>query len=355
MTASQHNVEGLQETATAGAKSLRDQTAALITGCWSTQVIHVAVKLGLIDRLANQPADAAALATALGTQPRATFRLLRALTTLGLCRQSADGAFELTEAGQFLRTGAPQSLRNLAQHWGGRTWSALAHLEDSIKTGAAWQHSGREGFFSMADNPEQAAIFNRTMVSQTVQVAREIVDAYDFSRFKTVADIGGGYGALLAALLKRYPRIQGWSGDLAYMEPDALAYLQQEGVADRGRFVPTDFFKSVQSGADAYLLKYIIHDWDDEDSIALLRNVRAALGPNGVVLIIERIVPEQVAPKPDDVVVIRGDIQMLVAAGGLERTEAEYRNLLEQSGLRLVRTVPTSAQFSLIEAVAAGV
>jgi hypothetical protein len=312
------------------------------------------VRLGIPDRLTNKAATAADIAAAIGTQPRATFRLLRALVTLGLCRQTADDRFELTEAGQHLRSDVPDSLQHLAQHWGGRMWAALARLEETVKTGAKWDQGGKEGFFAMAHQPEQAAVFNRTMVNQTLLVARDIVAAYDFSRFRTVADVGGGYGALLAELLKAYPQLQGFSADLGYMEPDAKAYLAQAGVADRARFVPTDFFQSIETGADAYLLKYIIHDWEDQDSIAILRNTRIAAGRDGVVLIVERIVPERVAPTPDDAAVVRVDIQMMVAAGGLERTEAEYRYLLEQAGLKFVRAIPTASKFSLIEAVPAG-
>ncbi len=317
-------------------------------------MIHAAVSLGVPDRLASGVTTSAELAQQLQTHPRATFRLLRAMASLGLCAHTGSDRFELTETGHYLRTDVPESLAILARHWGSRTWPALLHLEDSVKSGAPWSLGGREGFFSMAQRPRDAEILNRSMAEQTLMVARQIVDAYDFSRFRSVIDLGGGYGALLSVLLKAYPQLQGASADLGYMESDANSFLQTAGVADRARFIPTDFFASVAAGADAYLLKFIIHDWNDSDSIEILRNTRAAAGTHGTVLIIEQITPEKVELNTQHATVIRGDIHMMVATGGMERTASEYRDLLAQAGLDLVRVVPSTSQFSLIEARAAG-
>lgn len=274
----------------------RAAAADLITRCWSTQVIHAAVSLKVPDRLAQGVTSSAALARDLSSDPGATFRLLRAMATLGLCVHSGEDRFELTQTGQYLRADVPESLVTLALHWGTRTWPALAHLEQSVLSGKPWPLGGREGFFSMAQRPKDAEVLNRSMASQTLLVAQAIVDAYDFSRFCTAIDLGDGYGALLSVLLKRYPDLQGGSADLAYMESDATAFLQREGVSGRARFIPTDFFKSVEAGA------------------------------------------------------VRADIQMMVSTGGMERTATEYRELLAQAGLNLVRIVPSTAQFSLIEA-----
>lgn len=336
------------------AAAITAATAALITGCWSTQVIHAAVRLGIADRLGAGPTSSEAVAQAAGTHPGATFRLLRALSALGLCNDLGGSRFELTEAGRLLRTDSPQSLAGLARHWGSRTWSTFAHLEETVRTGAAWPGGGREGFTSIAGRPEDAAILNRSMVEQTLQVAGAIVEAYDFSRFRDVIDLGGGYGALLSVVLKAFPHLKGASADLAYMEPEATAFLRRSGLADRARFIPTDFFASVPAGADAYLLKYIIHDWSDADAAQILRNARAAAGDRAVVLVIERMLPERVTRAPEHTGVVRGDIQMMVVTGGLERTEAEYRRLLDAAGLRLERVVPTASPFSILEARAAG-
>ncbi len=328
----------------------RAAAASLITACWSTQVIHVAVTLGIPDRLAAGLCSSTELARVAGAQPRPMYRLLRALAALGLCAHVGEDRFELTEAGNFLRTDVPDSLAILALHWGGRTWPALGHLEESVKSGSAWALGGREGFFSMAQRPHDAAVLNRSMAAQTLLVARAIVDAYDFSGIGSVIDVGGGYGALLAALLQSYPQMQGGSADLGYMEADARAFLRDAGVGERSRFVPTDFFKAVEPGADCYLLKLIIHDWNDPDAVEILRNTRAAAGAGAVVLIIEQIAPERVEATSAHATVIRGDIHMMVATGGMERTASEYRHLLSQAGLELTRITPTASQFSLIEA-----
>jgi len=330
-------------------------TAALITGCWSTQVIYAAVRLGIPERLGAGPASSAAIAEAAGTHPRATLRLLRALASLGLCSDLGGGRFELTEAGRLLRSGTPDSLVALARHWGSRTWPALAHLEDTVRTGAAWPHGGREGFTSMAHRPEEAAVLNRSMVEQTLQVADAIVEAYDFSHFRKVIDLGGGYGALLSVVLRAYPQLEGASADLAYMEPEAGVFLRDRGLAGRATFLAVDFFESVPPGADAYLLKYIIHDWGDGDAVEILRNARIAAGGRGVVLLIERLLPERIGSEPPDrapkeAAVVCGDINMMVATGGLERTEGEYRALLEAAGLSLARVIPTSCAFHVLEA-----
>jgi hypothetical protein len=328
----------------------RATTASLITACWSTQVIHVAVRFGVPDQLARNVSSATEIASVVGAEPRAMFRLLRALTNLGLCRHLGDERFELTTPGQYLRSDVPDSLAVVARHWGGRTWSALGHLEGTLKTGRAWAHSGREGFFAMADKPDDAAVLNRSMAVQTSAVARAIVAAHDFSKYRYAIDLGGGYGALVSVLLQRYPQLHGASADLAYMESDAIAFLRQAGVAERAKFIATDFFQSVPAGADCYLLKFIVHDWDDEDALVILRNTAFAAGDKGTVLIIEQIMPERVAADPQHTTVVRGDIQMMVATGGMERTASEYRALLAAAGLKLNRIIPTASQFSIIEA-----
>jgi hypothetical protein len=188
------------------------------------------------------------------------------------------------------------------------------------------------------------------MASQTLLVAQAIVEAYDFSACRRAIDLGGGYGALLSVLLKAYPHLQGASADLAYMESDARTFLREAGVGERASFIPTDFFKSVEAGADCYLLKFIIHDWADADALEILRNTRAAAGAQGRLLIIEQIAPARVTANPQHAAVIRGDIHMMASTGGLERTSDEYESLLNRAGLALTRVVPTSSSFSILEA-----
>jgi hypothetical protein len=332
-----------------GSHEVRAATASLITGCWSAQVIHAAVALGIADRFGPGATSSAEIARAAGTHPRATFRLLRAMASLGLCNDLGEDRFDLTQAGRFLRSDSPDSLAALARHWGTRTWAALAHLKETVQTGAHWANGGRAGFLSMAHRPQEAGILNRSMVEQTLQMAGAIAEAYDFSAAHRVLDVGGGYGALLAVLLKRFPHLEGATVDLAYMEPEATSFLTSSGLAERARFLPADFFESVPPGADCYLLKYIIHDWDDEDCIQILRNVRTAAGC-APVLIIERIVPQRIGQTPAETTVICGDINMMVATGGVERTENEYRQLLQSAGFELARLIATRSPFSILEA-----
>jgi hypothetical protein len=329
------------------------RVTALITGCWASRAVQAAVTLGIADELGKGPASAAAVASALALHPRSTFRLLRALAGLGLVEHREGDVFALTDAGALLTSDAPGSLNIFARHWGRRTWTALTQLEDTLRTGAPFKDSGRDSFLSMKDRPEEAHVFNTSMVNLTLQTAPAVVAAYDFSAARTVADLGGGYGALLAAVLKANPHLTGVSADLAYMEPDALIYLAGEGVGARARYVHADFFASVPGGFDVYLLKSIVHDWEDAESIAILRNVAAAAGPDAKIVLVERLAPVRAVAGARDEVVLRGDIQMLVSTGGVERTEAEFDALFAASGLRRTRTLPTASPFSLLEAVAA--
>jgi hypothetical protein len=197
------------------------------------------------------------------------------------------------------------------------------------------------------------AMFHQSMTDQTGPVAAAMLEVYDFGRLRTLMDVGGSYGALLAAILKAHPRLTGQVFDLPDLAAASGAYLKGAGVADRAGFAGGSFFDAVPAGADAYMLKMIIHDWDDDHALPILSNCARAAGRDGLVLVMERIAPERVGEDPADNITIRGDIIMLTAAGGLERTEAEYRTLLGKAGLRIRRIVPTASGFAIIEAQAA--
>ena len=338
-----------QQTATE--KSDRDRIVDMLTGCWRTRVIYDAVRLGIADKLSASALGSEAVAEACGTDADATYRLLRALSVLGLCKQRETDLFELTKAGQCLRSDVPDSIQGVAKHWGGRLWESFGQLGTTLETGKPTMATAPEDFVKFQSDPKEAEIFNRAMAEQSFKVGKAMAEAYDFSRFKTLLDVGGGYGAVLAALLKAYPKARGAVAEIASVEEGARAYLAGAGVDDRADFIGCDFFKSVPP-ADCMILKFIIHDWNDENSRTILANCRGALAPGGVVLLIERIVPDTVSATPADEGIICGDLIMMTV-GGKERTEAEYRALLAQSGLKLTSVVPTGTAFSVIEAKAA--
>jgi DNA-binding IclR family transcriptional regulator len=325
----------------------RARVMALIMSAWPTQVIHVAVRLKLADRLAAGASTSAELAEATGSDPRALRRLLRALAGLGLCRQTEFDHFELTPAGALLAAEAEGSVRGLALHWGDRLWGALGQLDQSVNTGKAWSISGVSGFEHMASDPGQMAMFHQSMTDQTRASAGAILEAVDFSRFGRIMDVGGSYGALLAEVLKAHPHLTGEVFDLATLAEASAAYLEREGVSDRGRFVGGSFFESVPAGADAYMLKMIIHDWDDAEAVRILSNCAVAAGADAQVLVLERIAPELASP--DDADAFRADMLMLTAAGGLERTLSEYEALYAKSGLQLESVTRTASSFSVMQ------
>jgi hypothetical protein len=234
----------------------------------------------------------------------------------------------------------------MGEEWHWRVWGDMLY---SVETGKpAWGHiHSMEVFDYFAKNPRQAEIFNNAMTDMSVGIAPAVVEAYDFSGIDTLTDIAGGHGYLLAQILKANPRMNGILFDVAPVIAGAGAFFEKEGTASRVEKVSGDFFASVPKGADAYIMKHIIHDWDDERATKILRNINAAMKENGKVLIVEVVVPEGNEPHQSKLV----DLEMLVSPGGVERTANEYRELLAQAGLRLTRIIQTKSPFSIIEGV----
>jgi hypothetical protein len=322
----------------------------LAFGAMMTQALSVAAKLGIADLLAAKPRTINELAAETNTHERSLYRLLRSLASVGIFEETEPQVFALTPLSEPLRSDAPGSVRNgmifMGEEWHWRVWG---HMLYSVQTGKpAWGHvHGAEVFDYFAANPEQAEIFNRAMTDMSVGTAPTVVEAYDFSGVGTLADIAGGHGFLLSQVLKAHPQMQGILFDVEPVIAGAQALLEKEGVAERVEKVAGDFFSSVPKGADAYMMKHIIHDWDDERSLKILRNINAAMNPAGKVLIIEVVVPEGNEPHYSKLL----DLEMLASPGGAERTAREYRELLAAAGFRLTRIIPTRSPFSIIEAV----
>jgi len=324
----------------------------LMNGCRVTQALYVAARLGLADLLHDGPWGSDELARATGADAGALRRLLRALVSLGVLAEDADGRFVLTELGALLRSDVPGSLRAAAVFWGDeRLWRAWGKLHESVLSGeTVWGPRGPGAFVEdHARDPEGAALFNAAMTSLTSAFDGAVTAAYDFSRFGTLVDVGGGQGALLASILAANPGLRGVLFDIPPVIESARARIAEAGLAERCAPVAGDFFAAVPAGGDAYVLKWVIHDWDDERSIAILRNSHRAMARDGRLLLIERVVPERIDQSEGTQGMLLGDLNMLLVTGGRERTAAEYRALLARAGFTLAQIVPTGTQLSLVE------
>jgi hypothetical protein len=310
----------------------------LVNSYQLSQAIHVAAVLGIADLLANGPRSSEDLAAETDSDPRALYRLLRALAAFDLFHEDDDRRFSLTELGDALRSDAPESVAGWAAFVGRKNIrDAWSSLEESIRTGenAFKLAHGTNVWEYRARNPEESEIFDRAMASSSQLVIRSLIDAYDFGRFGTIVDVGGGNGTLLRALLDEYPQLQG----VLFDQPHVVEGID---LGERGSVVGGSFFESVPEGGDAYLLKWIIHDWEDEESVAILRNVRRN---GGTLLLVERVVE---APNEGPETKL-GDLNMLVGPGGQERTLDEFRALFEASGYELVGDTPTASGMHVIE------
>lgn len=317
----------------------------------SFHALWAAAELGLADLLGDGRRGSEELAKATGAHPPSLYRLLRALATVGAVREHDGRTFSLTPLGATLRSG-PGSLRGAVRFYGHpfrmHAWEEFLY---SVRTGerAFDRAYGAPPFDWLKDHPEAAEVFNAAMSSITARLVQDLVSSYDFSSIGALVDVGGGHGTLLASILKANPSMRGVLFDLPEVVVGARDTLSADGVADRCTVVGGSFFDSVPSGGDAYIMKSIIHDWDDNASVAILRNCRAAMSPGGRVLLVERIVPGPDEPDYSKLL----DLEMLVIPGGKERTGDEYAALLARAGLKLTRVVAIGPGPSVIEAVPA--
>jgi orsellinic acid C2-O-methyltransferase len=326
---------------------------ALIGDGALSKVACVAAELRIPDLLASGPKHADALAHASESHAPSLHRLLRALVSLDLCAEREDGSFALTPMGSLLRTDVADSLRSRTLYLGLYQGVAWAHLLRSVKTGESARKLANGAGYSghLERDPDAAGIFNGAMMELTRLVATRVVQSYDFAGARRIVDVGGGYGTMLAAVLEAYPSLHGVLFDRPHAIDGARAHLASAGVADRCELIAGDFFDSVPGDTGVYLLKAVIHDWNDEQSIAILRNCRGAMAGDARLLIVERILPARFEACPLHRAIARVDLVMLVERGGRERTEAEFRTLLDASGFDLARIFQTDFEYSVMECV----
>jgi hypothetical protein len=319
----------------------------LLTGYWISQALYVAAKLGIADLLTPGARAVEDLATATQSHPPSLYRLLRALASVGVFSQDGQGRFMLTPLAQCLRSDLPGSQHALAIMCGEEHYRAWGELLYSVQTGqtAFDKLYGMPVFDFLSRHPEQAKIFDAAMVGVHGRETAALIEAYDLSGITVLADIGGGNGSLLTGVLQKYPALRGILYDLPAVAQRAKANLQSAGLAERCQVIGGSFFESVPSGADAYLMRHIIHDWDDAKATTILRNVHRAIGKEGRLLVVEDVIPPGNEPSFGKLL----DLTMLVVPGGKERTEDEYRALYKAGGFDLTRIVPTKAGVSVIE------
>jgi DNA-binding transcriptional ArsR family regulator len=320
----------------------------MILWAWRVQGISVAAELEVADALSDGPLTADELARRVGADPDALARLMRALVGEGIFKRRRDGRFALNALGETLRSDAPMSMAGMARMVGHphyrEHWSGLA---DAVRTGEAYlpKLRGMGSWEWLETQPEFAAVFNDAMTSVSEFAVAPVVAAYDFAPFSTIIDVGGGHGRLLSAIVAATPGVRGVLYDLPQVVEGAPELLTKHGVAERVRAEAGSFFDAVPSGGDAYVLKNIIHDWPDAESLAILRNIRTAAEPGATLLLVEFVIPDH----DREFIGKWADMEMLVQLAARERTADEYRKLYEQAGFELTRVVPTAGPISLVE------
>jgi len=320
----------------------------MITGHWVSQTVGTLARLGVPDAIAAGKSSSAAVAKQCGSDLDATRRLLRAATGLGLFVEETPDNFRLTSVGDTLRANAPGSLRDFAiaetdqGHW--LSWGGMA---EAVKTGerAAPKALGQEIFEWYESHPQDGVAFAGAMGNLSAMVAGEVASVCDFSPSAKIVDIGGSHGELLVTILKKHPGLSGTVFDLPEVAKRTAGILQQEGLADRAEAVGGDFFADVPAG-DVYLLKQVLHDWNDSQCRAILSRCANRLNPGGKVLIVEMIIPDDNSPSMASMM----DMNMLVMLPGRERSLSEYRSLLDGAGLKLDKVIQTHSPFQVIEA-----
>jgi len=331
----------------------QDAMLGHLTGYWVSQMLFVVAQLGVADALAKKPLAPAALAAQVGAQPEALHRILRALASLGIFAETSDGRFKLTPTAATLRSDVPGSLRSFAlmmvadYNW--RGWQELLH---GVRTGEIpFEHAHGKPFFAwLREHPEQDRTFSDSMASISGPENDAVARSFDFGQFETLVDVGGAHGHLLATILRRHRKLRGVLYDQPQVVEGARAsgFVTAPNVAARCAIEGGDFFAGVPKDADAYMMKYIIHDWSDELGAQILRHCRDAMRPGGRVLVIEHVIAKGNAPDWGKML----DVNMLALLTGRERTLEQFRALFQRAGLRLRRAHATKSALKILEAVA---
>jgi ubiquinone/menaquinone biosynthesis C-methylase UbiE len=331
---------------------LHKKMLQLLSSLWVTRAVGTFARLGLADVMEEGVADHAAIAAARGLVPDRVYRLLRALSTLGLVTEPTRGRFALTPLGRLLSSHSPHNTRTTAIFLNDYFADMWTHLDDALagELTAFEALKGAPFFEWLAQHPHEARRFDRMMLEVHGPETPAIVAAYDFSSFEHIVDIGGGNGSLLSAVLAACPKLRATLFDME--EAVAAAKRGEGGPLPGVSFVSGDVFTTAApAGGDVYLIRHLLHDYDDRDCVRILANVRAAMRPQGRVLVLEAPLPSDESPGPGRWL----DLQVMLLCGGRERTVEEYAGLFERAGLRLARTIPTQhPAMTIIEAVAAG-
>lgn len=323
------------------------QMIEMIAGGVVAQSVSVAAELGLADLLIHGPRSTVQLATEAHADPEKLFRLLRFLASRGVFQEDADGAWSLTPLAEMLRTDAPHSMRAGARMFG-RMASVWPKLEENVRSGqcAYGLAFGRPIFEDLAHKPEDAAIFDAAMTSFHGGETDAVLDAYSYDGISVLADIGCGIGGVMEATLRRYPDLRGILFDQAHVLERTAAHIAAAGLTDQCTLVAGSFFEAVPSGADAYAMRHILHDWSDAQCITILENIRRVIPADGRLLVIETVVPAGNEPSASKLF----DMVMMAFPDGMERSEEQFRAIFDAAGFRVASITPTASPVSVIEA-----
>ncbi len=324
----------------------------MMTGAWVAKCMGVATELGVAEQLEGGPRPVGELARATSTQEDGLYRVLRMLAAVGVFRELPGRSFEQTPLSAHLSRNHPEGMRNAVRMcMFGEHWNAWDRVLDVVRSGgiATDIAEGCDIWEYFRQHPDRAEIFDDAMTDFTVSANAAVVRAFDFSQHRKICDVGGGHGLLVKAILEANPGLEGIVFDQEYVAAGARKILAEAGLAARTACVGGDFFTSVAAGADLYVAKNIIHDWDDEKSLKILRNIRAVIPADGRLLLVEVMVGPANEPEPGKFM----DVNMLAMTGGRERTAEEFSALFEASGFRLGRVMPTQSMMKLVEGLPA--